>query len=101
MEAKDFISDENGDLLIRDGDFVVDFSDAQHINDILISAPGTWKQHPLVGVDIVSELNAPGDGTNINAIRKRIQSQMEFDGLVVEEIKLNSLADFSIVANRR
>ena len=47
--SKDIALDENGDLKIVDGDFVIEESDQQHIMDIFSSFKGEFKEHPLVG----------------------------------------------------
>lgn len=46
---KDFLTDDNGDLLIVNGDFVIGESSHQHINDIVLSNKGDFKQWPLLG----------------------------------------------------
>ena len=35
-KVKDFLEDEDGDLLIKNGDLVIGYSDKQHIKDITI-----------------------------------------------------------------
>lgn len=58
--VNDILLDETGDLAVSaDGDLVVGISDSQHIADVLESAPGNWKQHPLVGVELMRFVNAP------------------------------------------
>lgn len=101
MEAKDFILDSNGDLLIKGGDFVVDFSDTQHVNDYLIAAPGTFKNEPLVGIDILSELNAPAGAADINRVRMKVTTQLEADGLEITELEFKSLEDFELSVIRK
>lgn len=101
MTAKDFILDDTGDLLIRNGDFVVDESDTQHLNDLLLAAPGTFKNEPLVGVDLLSELNSPAGPADINRVRKRIVTQLELDGLEITEMEFKSLTDFVINVERK
>ena len=50
--ATDFMRDGHGDLLIRDGDFMVDASETQHISDLLLASPGAYKQSPLLGISL-------------------------------------------------
>lgn len=45
----DVLLDENGDLLIENGDFSIGESDQQHVNCIFIAHPGHYKQFPLTG----------------------------------------------------
>lgn len=53
---------DNADLYFNtfDGDFDIMGSDQQHIEDILQSFNGDWKQFPMVGVGISSYLNSVG-----------------------------------------
>ena len=52
--------DENGiwDLDIQNGELVIGPSDQQHIEMILQSAPGHWREHPLLGADLEEEAGA-------------------------------------------
>ncbi|CAN5437071.1 hypothetical protein BH09BAC1_BH09BAC1_05020 [soil metagenome] len=99
-EAKDILLDSDGDLLIREGDFVVGPSDDQHVLDILMSAPGDWRQSPLVGVNIITFLNAPMDGTQRNALRQKIALQLQLDGIRISEMDLMDLNNVTIKVDR-
>ena len=80
MKAIDFICDSTGDLQIQNGDFVIGESDEQHINDILISSPGYWKQFPAVGASIPQLLKATVTSPLVESL---IKSQLEADGYQV------------------
>jgi len=54
---KDILMDENGDVYAKTGDFVIDASDDQHVQHILESAKGDYKQFPLIGANIMQLLN--------------------------------------------
>lgn len=89
MDAQDFLTGSDGDLIIgADGDFVVGLSDGQHIEAILIAAPGDYKQSPLLGVNIQSFLNSPATA---NTLRRAIQLQLESDGYSITDIKFNEI----------
>ena len=77
--AYDFKSDENGDLYINPitGDFEIGPSDEQHIQDIIESFAGHWKESPSVGVGI--DLYLKGTGT-LQAIEAAILLQLTKDG---------------------
>lgn len=75
--AKDFKQDTDNDILIKNGDFFVDFSDAQHILDIVYSAPSWFKEYPACGVNIQRYLSGSGIGAELNRVLK---SQLEADG---------------------
>lgn len=95
MEAVDFIREADNEIKIANGDFVVGLSDEQHIEDILLAAPGDVKQFPLAGVDINKGINGSIDGE----LRKEIKLQMEADGFEVSGIIFNE-QELKINANR-
>jgi hypothetical protein len=74
MAVNDFLLDENGDLLIKDGDFVIGESDSQHVFDIITSFIGEWKQYPNVGVGIMQYLKAQNPNTAANSIKQQLQA---------------------------
>ncbi len=63
---KDLLFDE--DIITADGDFVTGPSDEQHIEHILIAAPGHYKQSPLTGADVTKMLGGPFGGIQKRAI---------------------------------
>jgi hypothetical protein len=83
--AKDFINDEDDDLLIKDGDFVVDASEEQEIAEILKSNPGAWKQNPLTGFGLVKKIRAE---VSEEEIKKGIDTQLSLDGFRNINIKM-------------
>ena len=83
MIFQDFLNDENGDLLIQNGDFVVGASDSQHVEDILTSFVGEWKQYPFLGVGLLQYLKSQNPNTAITAIKTQLQS----DGYSVNSVK--------------
>lgn len=75
---KDIILDDDNDLLIKDGDFLIDESDEQHFALILASSPGNWKNSPLTGAGIIQHDKAPLD--DVGKISRKIKLQLEADG---------------------
>lgn len=71
---QDYLLDENGDLLIKDGDFVVGPSDDQHIEDIIQSFPGEWKQFPIIGCAIIADIKTQHPQNTMNKIKTQLQS---------------------------
>ena len=51
---QDIITDDDGDLLIKDGDFVIGESDQQHVLDIIDSQPGETKEFPICGFGAIN-----------------------------------------------
>ncbi len=81
MAAKDFLrkklpNGDFGDILIVNGDFVIGDSDLQHISDIILSAPGWFKEFPLLGVDPENSLN----GRGVDELRQQINIALQSDG---------------------
>lgn len=99
MVAKDIILDDNNDLLIKNGDFVIRESDSQHIQLIIESAFGSWKQFPLCGVGINKYIKSSGQQS---ALKREIRVQLEADGMTNVNITSNSseLFDLTITADR-
>ena len=81
--VKDILTDDDGDLIIKNGDIVIGESDYQHIQDIIIAAPGDYKQYPLIGANIRMQQNGSIDGD----FRKLLRLQLESDGYSVSQIQ--------------
>jgi hypothetical protein len=98
MIAQDILLDASGELLIRNGDFVVGPSDKQSINSILTAFPGWWKQFPTVGVGMSNYINAKGKNAEI---QRNIKLQLESDGFVLDTIILETSEEglFNITTN--
>lgn len=99
MAVKDILLDENYDLAISNGDFKVGSSDSQHIQLIVDSWIGSWKQFPLVGVGITNYKNSAGQEI---ALKRNIAVQLEVDGFAKPDIKINpnNILDLSIQTER-
>lgn len=79
--AMDFKTQDN-DLYIdpKTGDFSIVPSDNFHIEDILSSEPGWWKQFPLVGAMLRKLLKGK---FNSQVVESTIKQQLEADGYQV------------------
>lgn len=78
---------DDGAPKIAQGDWVVEPSAEQQVNLLLVSVPGNWKQFPFVGIDYLRALN---EETSNEALRQRIQNQIELDGGKVDKIELGA-----------
>jgi hypothetical protein len=87
--AKDVELDAANDLQITDGDFVIIPSNKQHLEAIVMSEKGNWREHPLVGVGIVRFLNSTYSVLQITELERKIRLQLEADGMDVYQIKVN------------
>lgn len=85
MIYTDFLLDDDGDLLIADGDFVAGPSDNQHIQDIISFNPGYLKQYPQVGVGIQSYEKSQAQA---GAIQQAVKQQLSADGFNVSNVSV-------------
>ncbi|SCY94614.1 oxidase [Flavobacterium caeni] len=82
---KDIRTDENGDLLIVDGDLVIDVSDDQHQEHIIIADKGDFKETPELGVGITNLLSDDDPMSILIEIKKNL----EYDGVKVRNVKFS------------
>ena len=84
--AFDIKQDEN-DLYISSvtGDFVIEESDKQHIEDILVSPLGAFKEFPFVGIGIENYSNA---SINPQDLERLIKIQLKADKYTVSNPKV-------------
>lgn len=73
------------DLVIQNGDFLVDESDNQHIEHILKAAPGQFRQWPLIGV---SAYLMQGASVDRQALVQKIRVQLAADNYIVRSVKV-------------
>ncbi|WP_046245027.1 hypothetical protein [Hymenobacter terrenus] len=90
VQAQDFLLDAtDGDLRVDPvtGDLRVGYSDFQHIEHIVASFPGFYRQAPLLGVGIGSYQKSSGQGPEI---QRRVAIQLQADNYVVETVQATS-----------
>jgi len=87
---KDLLIDDNLDLRIENGDFVVGESSLQHQYMIINSQKGEWKESPELGVGIDDEIL----NENPRRILNRMRRNLEYDGATVRSLEV--LADGQI-----
>lgn len=97
MDVKDFNIDQNNDLIFLNGDIDIDYSDNQHIQDIVYSFQGYWKQNPTCGVGIQQYLNSAGMQQKI---KNDIKLQLENDNYTVDSISIETDGAIKIDASR-
>ena len=83
----DFLSDSNGELIVRNGKLLVGPADEQYIQEIIYSNPGEYLHHPTVGVGIRKFLGGPTTQTII--LETLIRTQLKNDGYVRVDINVN------------
>lgn len=75
-----------GDLVIKNGDFFVAWSDMQHVEDIVISTAGDFKSTPMIGFGAVLQLKK---NPSESAFKRDLKIQLEYDGYTNPEIDLS------------
>jgi hypothetical protein len=92
---EDFLLDADGDLLIQDGDFVIGLSDEDHMQDLIESFVGWWKEFPAVGVGIKQFQASAGQE---QVIERNIKLQLQGDGydIAIVRVTLTSDSKFNI-----
>ncbi len=85
--------DEDGDLLIVNGDFVIGESEEQHIVDILNANKGFYKEFPHVGVGIMQYYKSSGMQ---DEIKMNIQLQLESDNFTINEIVVGDMEKMQV-----
>jgi len=78
--------DENLDLQVQNGDFVIGETDKQNQQLIILANKGEWKEHPEVGVGIQNILS----DENPNDVLIETKRQLEYDGMQIDNISLTA-----------
>ncbi len=84
IQNADFLSDSNKDMLIVDGDFVIENADVEHVEDIFQASLGHWKEFPLIGISIDSYRNSSG---MTNELARVAKLQLESDNYQVDQLQ--------------
>lgn len=77
MYVKDIILDTDGKLLIKNGDFVINYSDAQHMKALLNDSPGEFKQFPNIGLNLKTYAGGP---LQITEVTRDVKMALTSDG---------------------
>lgn len=72
----DILTNDDGSFKEKDGDFVFGFSEEKILSDLLISAPGHYKEFPTLGINVSRFTNA---NTNKQIIAREISVGMKAD----------------------
>ena len=81
---KDILTNTDYDLVIQEGDFFCGESTAQHLEFLLLSFQGEWKESPIIGGNIRHALN----GNVSRALDRHIRIQLEADGFSAEVLQI-------------
>lgn len=92
---QDILLDENFDVQITDGDFVIGESAQQQQQLLMITNKGEWKENPTVGVGVSGFLKDDVDTTDLLA---EVKTQFEADGMTVNELNYDNNGNIKIDA---
>ena len=81
---KDLLLNDNHDLAIANGDLVVDDSDVQHQDLLLMTTKGEWKESPTIGVGVLGFLK----DEDAFGLLATVKAQFEMDGMRVRNMEL-------------
>ena len=82
--ANDILLDDNGDLLISGGDFVIGESLDQEVAAILQMNKGDLKEFPVLGPNLVQLINS---NTSAIELKQIIKTEFKRDGKSYQELK--------------
>jgi hypothetical protein len=97
--AIDFLIDNQGDLAIQGGDFVVGQSDLQHVKHLLIAEKGNYKNAPLTGVGIRRYQFAAFSPLITTKLRADISVQLKADGFKASVLKVRQNGKIEVDGN--
>ncbi len=80
----DLLTNETGDLLIRNGDFAIGDSRANTVERILQAYPGEFKEKPLLGCNIKEQIN----GVPSPFWRGNATNQLQTEGINVKRLDI-------------
>lgn len=98
--VKDFLLDDDFDLQIRNGDFVVAESDEQHIQLITLLEQGQIRFSPLTGLGIYNRLQSPFGILQQDRFRREAYLQLDIDGYRASTASVEITDTITIKADR-
>lgn len=82
--GKDILLDENGDLAIANGDFVIGDSIDQEVAALLQLNKGELKEFPILGPNLIELINS---NTSELELKQIIKTELKRDGKSYQELK--------------
>lgn len=98
MIAQDIALNEDGDAVIKNGDFDLTPSDNVHIEHILIANKGHYFEFPLLGVGLINEIKG---STQRQRLKQTIRRQLTLDNYSVNAIGIGEDFNITIDAKRQ
>ncbi len=88
-----------GDLLIKDGDFVIGESDEQNLEDLVMAMQGDFKASPLTGAGGRGLKN--NRNQKIENFERDIKEQLAIDNWREEQVIVNNIEDITVIASKK
>ncbi len=92
---QDITLDNDCDLVFKNGDFLSSNTDQQHLEIILLSHKGAFKEFPILGVGITDYIKSPEVLSRLR-LENEINKQLEYDNFYAKEIDVNDLENIQI-----
>jgi len=97
-KINDILIDDTGDLLIKDGDFVIGPALETQIEHLMLADKGAYRDDPLAGAGIKRTIN--GRLNTKTDILREIKLQLQGDGWQNIDVRLFQDQDLTINADR-
>lgn len=85
----------------QNGDFNITFSDDQHIEHLMVSAPGHFKNAPLLGVRITDYINASLPPSEQQKLERLVRLNLESDGATQINTRVDNIGNVDVDAEYR
>lgn len=96
MSYRDILIND-GDLDIKDGDFVIGPSEEQEIDFIIRSQKGEWRQWPLIGFGVIKWIRSV---FRSSAFKQQLDTELRQDGFSEVDIQFGDQGKFRVAAYR-
>lgn len=96
----DLLLDNDMDIAVENGDFVIEDGEEQHQQLLLIASQGSFRQSPLTGVNVSKYIKTGFTQAQIDTLRQKITLHLQYDGYARSVVKINGFDDIQINAER-
>jgi hypothetical protein len=94
--SQDILLDDDGDIIIENGDFKIGDSDYQHIKDNIDAQKGWFRESSHLGCAVWNKLNGVIDSSYMQTIRVNLEA----DGYKVQKVSVSETGELLINAER-
>lgn len=98
--VQDFLSDDNMDMLIENGDFTIGPSDDQHNEVVMVAMPGLIRSSPITGVGLFRKMKSRFTLKDSDKLKQDVTLQLQADGCITTNVIINSTIDITVQGTR-